>query len=398
MSAWSAAGVDASSSGEAFLEVVSQLAKHSDKLGIKVLENASGGTDLLATVQEISQKFGNMPRAQLGALLTGAFGERAGPRLIDLIDKMQQFQQATDIAGHAAGATDTAYSEFTKRGTLAFSRFSEAIEVLRDRIGGALAPIIEKIVPRLTALANAVQHFAQIHPNVLKAITVFLAVGAVLGIVVGGAIAAVGALTMLAASLGISGAALAIIAGIGIAISALVAIWATWGDSIKRFFVTTIPQAFEWGVNLMKTLATGILSGLMWPVHAAEHVAKRVHDFFVGHSPPPLGPLHDLNKIRIIETIAETMRPAPMLAAIRRVAAMTAIALPMAIGSAAVPAIASPASGGASAAPIVINITYAPVINGAGTADEFEKSAEKHARALTKIVKEQLARELRVKY
>jgi len=68
----------------------------------------------------------------------------------------------------------------------------------------------------------------------------------------------------------------------------------------------------------------------------------------------------------------------------------------MMMGSAAMPAIAS-SPAGASVAPIV-NITYAPVINAAGSADEFEKSAEKHARALTKIVKEQLARELRVKF
>jgi TP901 family phage tail tape measure protein len=397
LSAWSAAGVDASSSGEAFLEVVSQLAKHSDKLGIKVLYNAAGGTDLLATVQEIAEKFGNMPRGQLGALLTGAFGERAGPRLIDLIDKMQQFKEATDIAAHSAGATDVAYSEFTKRGTLAFKQFGEAMEVFKERVGGALAPLIERITPQLTRMADALSHFAKVYPNILKAVTVFLAVGAALAIVVGGLIAAVGGLAMLAGALGITGTALLIIGAIGAAISAVIAIWVTWGPQIAKFFSTTIPEAFHWGVDLMKALGAGIWSAITWPVRAAEHVAERIKKFFVGHSPPPLGPLHDLNKVRIVETIAQTIQPAPMLAAIRRVAAVTAIAAPMMIGVGAMPAMAA-GPAGARAAPIVVNVTYAPVINGAGSADEFEQSARKHARELARIIEEVLARKDRTKF
>jgi len=97
LSAWSAAGIDAGSSGESFLEVVSQLAKRSSDLGITIMRTSTGGMDLMATVQEIATKFGNLPRAQLGALMTDTFGMRAGPRLVDLIDKMDKFAEATNI-------------------------------------------------------------------------------------------------------------------------------------------------------------------------------------------------------------------------------------------------------------------------------------------------------------
>ena len=43
---------------------------------------------------------------------------------------------------------------------------------------------------------------------------------------------------------------------------------------------------------------------------------------------------------------------------------------------------------------MVINVSY--IVN--GSADDFAKTAKEHGRELTKIVKEQLERELRVKF
>jgi len=61
-------------------------------------------------------------------------------------------------------------------------------------------------------------------------------------------------------------------------------------------------------------------------------------------------------------------------------------------------AMAAGPSGARAAATIVVNVTYAPVINGAGSADEFEQSAKKHARELARIIVEQLERRDRTKF
>ena len=80
-----------------------------------------------------------------------------------------------------------------------------------------------------------------------------------------------------------------------------------------------------------RSLASGIASAAMVPIHAVAGIAGRIKNYFVGHSPPPLGPLHELNRVHIIETIAETMKPAPMMAAIQRIAQMAAITVRLAI-------------------------------------------------------------------
>jgi len=95
--------------------------------------------------------------------------------------------------------------------------------------------------------------------------------------------------------------------------------------AIKALF----PQLFDAGVQLMKSLGAGIWSAVTWPVRAVASVAEKVKGYFVGHSPPPVGPLHQIDHTNIIETIAGSLRPEPLLAAIRRIAAAAAVAIPM---------------------------------------------------------------------
>ena len=127
---------------------------------------------------------------------------------------------------------------------------------------------------------------------------------------------------------------------------------------------------------------------------AAEAVAHAIGRLFVGHSPIPEGPLRHLNLGR---QIALSMEPAPILAAIRRVAAVTAIAMPMMIGSAAMPAMASSPAAGDGSAPIVVNLTMNYTVNG-GASDDFVKLAQKHGREVAKIVEEILARKARMRF
>lgn len=135
--------------------------------------------------------------------------------------------------------------------------------------------------------------------------------------------------------------------------------------AIRHGGAALIPQTFGWGVNpllarseraslraALKTFAVGIWSGMTWPIRAVEHQGRVMLDHFKMHSPARLGPLRDLHRVRIAETIARAIQPAPMLAAIRRVAAVAAVTMPMMIGGAAMPAagaIASPFRGAAFA-------------------------------------------------
>ena len=152
----------------------------------------------------------------------------------------------------------------------------------------------------------------------------------------------------------------AIVTGAGPAFAALVA-------ALKGVFTSVVgaiehfgTAMFTAGQHLMAELGRGIKEAALAPVHAVESVARGIRRY-LPFSPAEVGPLRDLHRVRIVQTIAETMRPAPMVAAMRRVAAATALSIPVALSAAAAPALAMAAPSAAPGHTTVIN--YAPVIN-----------------------------------
>jgi TP901 family phage tail tape measure protein len=391
ISAWSAAGLPATETGNALVETMGQLNKAAGKLNFKVLTNPQGGVDLLATVEEIKQKFASMSRADFGKMMVEGFGLRAGPRIVDLIDKVDKFQKATEVAANSTGATNRAFGEFQKRGTLAFSQLKQALDVLGDDIGGALAPAIEGITRRLTAVAAAVEPFVAAHPLLLKFVADFAAIAAV-ALAALGSVALLGAgLTFIASYVPLALAflnvfrlwALAtkaltaaqwllnvamdanpvglVIAGVALLGAAVYEMYQHWA-AVKGWFKT-------WGLDVL-----GFIVGpfAMLPIeiykhideirNAAKGVAHAIASFFVGHSPIPEGPLHNLNLTR---EIARTLEPMPMMTAIRRVAMVTAMAAPMMVGTGG-PAMAASTPGSGRGAGIMVNYSPNVTVHAAG--------------------------------
>ena len=91
-------------------------------------------------------------------------------------------------------------------------------------------------------------------------------------------------------------------------------------DDIRSIFERFNKWTSGWAASLGKAILTGIagpfgmiaseIIGHWESIKAAcEKIAGGIKSFFVGHSPPPVGPLHDLGRITIAETIADRIRP-----------------------------------------------------------------------------------------
>jgi TP901 family phage tail tape measure protein len=101
---------------------------------------------------------------------------------------------------------------------------------------------------------------------------------------------------------------------------------ALW-SRIKAVFIAGWDWMKSAGLNLIRALADGILAGVKWVTDAASKVAGAVLKFFKGHSPPVMGPLHELGNLNLTQTIAQQMDPSPAVTAANRVAAAMAAAL-----------------------------------------------------------------------
>jgi len=81
-------------------------------------------------------------------------------------------------------------------------------------------------------------------------------------------------------------------------------------------FITSLPsKLFEAGKKLMESLASGIMSAIKKPIEAVKALAQKIRNFFP-FSPAKEGPLRDLHKIKLMETIAQSLSPSPVLQAL----------------------------------------------------------------------------------
>lgn len=90
-----------------------------------------------------------------------------------------------------------------------------------------------------------------------------------------------------------------------------------WGD-ITAF----VNRFYEAGKKIVLAIWEGIKSLASKPVEAIKGIVGKIRDF-LPFSPAKTGPLRDLHRVRIIETIAGTMKPGPMVSAMEGVAVAT---------------------------------------------------------------------------
>jgi TP901 family phage tail tape measure protein len=398
----SAGGLHGPEAGTAFQETVAKLTTD-NKLLPFVARTKQGGLDLVGTLGNLKAALGNLaPLQRARELKSLGFGERDIRGVDIMMDKVSQLSAVQNDLANSQGAAAKLAAIRMGAADEQLARLANNWDLLKESIG---APLLGAVASAAGGIARVMQHinaFAHAHPQIMKFIVTFAAVTAGVLLLVGGigllisALAFVGAtVAPVAVLLGVSVGWLAALAAGAIAVAAAIM---TWWPQIESFFATMIPRAFNWGANLLKTLAKGIASAVMYPVHAIEGVFGKVARF-IPQSPAKEGPLRNLHRARIVETIADTITPAPMVNAIRRVAMATAIAAPMMVGTAAGFAIASSGrQSAAAAAPVVINVTYAPVINGAGSPDEWAKAAKAHADELMRIIDDKMQRRARLSF
>lgn len=286
-------------------------------------------------------------------------------------------------------------------------------------IGGMFAKVLNlpAILERLNALFGRMNGWILANPKAAAAIGAVVASLTALALAAGGvlmAVAAIGAavgpfLGGLAAMARLSGVLATSIKGVLLALRAVSAFMLTnpigltltaiataafliyryWGP-ITRFF-TRIWQAVgniagkmrQAGANIITSLVDGMKSMVNKPAEVMKSVVQRLRNF-LPFSPAKEGPLKDIHRIKLVETIASTMKPQPMVAAMRTVTAATMLATATAAPSLArqttAPAIQAQAmrpQATATAAQPASTITFAPVINLApGTPAEARQQVE----------------------
>lgn len=194
---------------------------------------------------------------------------------------------------------------------------------------------------------------------------------------------------------GLGTAALFVVA-IGSVIAAGYQLWKHW-NTLKQpgFFKDLVGwikelggSFFKAGANIVSSLWNGIKSMASKPVDAMKAIATKVRAL-LPFSPAKEGPLRDIHRIRLIETIADAMKPRPMVNAMR-----TAVGAVAAVGMVAT---------GAGAAGSGVTIHYNPQITiqgmaGAGVQNDIMAALRQHQDELLRLVEQAQAKAGRGKF
>jgi Phage-related minor tail protein len=351
----SAQGKYAAEAGTAYEEFLTKL-ETGGKLHAFWVANKQGGLDLGATLGRIAQATASMTALQRVQWLNEiGFQERSiqGGRRVGR--SVQGFQQSAPGSHPFARRSGSGGGRAQPRARRAARDAGQPLDAFQGVDRRSAHRPLTTAARLFGSLLTHAMNFAAAHPYIVKFAVTFAALGAVIAAVVGGVLVLGGGLLALASFLPVGGAVLGIVAGIGAALAAAGALWVTFGASIRSTVGGWASWLYTAGAHLMHALAAGMKAAAVAPVHAVEALAHSIRRY-LPFSPAETGPLRDLHRVRIVQTIAESIKPAPMTAAIRRVAAAAAIAVPIAIGGAAMPAMAAPMGRTGS-------VVYSPTVN-----------------------------------
>jgi TP901 family phage tail tape measure protein len=156
---------------------------------------------------------------------------------------------------------------------------------------------------------------------------------------------------------------------------------------------------FDAGANIVSTIADGIMAGASKAVAAMKSVVTSVRAY-LPFSPAKEGPLKDLHRVRLVETIADAVRPDSLVARMRSVtAAVAAVPLVMApMAAAALPSAASVigAGRGAAGGQVVMHVTIQIEGNAdASTVEQLDRWVRGNGAVLVDVVDREARRRKR---
>jgi hypothetical protein len=147
-------------------------------------------------------------------------------------------------------------------------------------------------------------------------------------------------------------------------------------------------RMWDAGKNIVKNIGDGILAAINSPVEAIKKVVAKVREF-LPFSPAKTGPLTDIHRIKLVETIADSISPASLVSKMQTVAgaARSALGKGLAVGASVLVG-SSPAMAGGSARGITIEIN----VDARGAAPGVQQDIERAILKTVPAIKRELER------
>ncbi len=406
-----------------------------------LVDSGKSGVDwqkgIIGGLTQLRENLAAMPSMEkIEALKEMGIGDPGG--LIKYLDSLDKVTAAARRGASAAGALGIGFTTATGDAADQLDKMHQNLDNLYDSMASPALPWFSTKFGELTTLIQGATAASDKYSWATKGLVIGLSVA---GVGLSGAASALSTFGMATIGIGNAMKALsyvptilkavptilgAMISPMGLVVVGAAAlavagyeIYEHW-SGIKSFFsglwsgvMSIFTSVGNWTMGWAKTVGEAVLMGIAGPFGligveiykhwdsikaACEKIGSGILGYFEGHSPPKVGPLSHLGEhITIAETVAEHIRPSPVIAAIRRTAAAAAIASTTIVAAGAGGAMAAGVPGASGGiiinAPITIN---APVGSDTSALEKMVVAAfEKHRYELVKAVERRLAEKSR---
>ena len=307
-----------------------------------------------------------------------------------------------------------------------FEALGGAFNNLLRVIGSAIGDDLKGLVELLQSAAIRLQEFANKHPQIVRWVLLFVGGMGALLVAVGAVSLAIAAFSAVAAAASVSfflwaAAAIAVVALIYIHWGSIKewfsGIWSSITESALSAFnsvkegaastyngvVTYVSDLstdfYNAGKNIIKSIVNGIKDTAIEAYNAIANVTSKMRDY-LPFSPAKEGAFRDIHRIKIVETIADNIKPAPVVNAMRRVAIAGMVAASPIVSAEPT----ANATGGFSSVSAIggVTINYSPTIQmtggGGGSSEPLIAVLRKHKDELARLVEEAIDRRSRSRF
>jgi TP901 family phage tail tape measure protein len=163
-----------------------------------------------------------------------------------------------------------------------------------------------------------------------------------------------------------------------------------------KWFVGLGVKFYDAGKNIVLSIWNGIKSLAMKPIEAIKAIVQKMRDY-LPFSPAKEGPFRDLHRVKIVETIAMAMKPAPMIRAMQLVTATASrqLGTPSSVGAGN-----NSFTGGSYGG---IHFSYSPQVTISGGAtpqaqESFANMLKQHKDEIMRMIDEAVSRRNRTSF
>lgn len=389
------------------------------------------------------------PEKQTEAMIR-LFGQDHGPKLMKLANNTKLYAAALDmVKGKQAGSMDKEYQKRIQSSAAQMVIFKNRLQELAVKAGTTLLPALNKLLVWAGNWMEKLSAFMEAHPGLveglMKAAAAASAValaGGYLSFVFGGIFRMVSigarifsflstAIRIIAVSFQFLSAVIMAFPIVGWIIAIITAIillivywkkivaWVKWAfNALKgehqgflgkvidfakawfkwliwpiltaiKFFRAAYKSYKDSGGNIVKAIGDGIKAAAHVPIDLIRNMVTKIRRF-LPFSPAKEGPLKDLNRIRFVQTLAESIdNPNTLIAVVRRMAGKALNVLMQPGGGNRVAPVARSGGGGGSQFAVTVNLS------GGATAKDGQMVGDALTKQLDKWYEKKVAQEKR---